>query len=641
MSRSRPYPGKGAESKMDRRLIILAALTMAVAGSERLVARAEAEPPASVEPAPVPVPVPTPVEAPPPVPEPAPSAMPAAPLPAPASMPAVEPSAPLDPRVERAQVPILGARSTAGAAAGSIPKPGSEQGQGPLPPASESPGQGAGSSGAAREVDPFVLPADRLPLGRQTVGLTVEVVAPQVVNLNQVALLKVVVRNTGTADALGVVVRDQLPEGLDYISSQPEADRNDTLLFWKLGAVPAGSERVILVKVKTVKAGPFEHAATVSMLAGGKSRTIVREPKLKVELSATPGKMLKGQPVQFKIAVSNPGDGPARNVVIQAKLSPGLRHEGGEPNDQNLFEQTIDQIEPGQRIPLDPLVADTIAAGDQSCTVQVQSGSVTTNLDDTRGVASVTVVEPRLKIGVTGDEKRFTDTVASYAVTVENPGTATAHNVRVLATLPVSGRLVGPPPAGARWDPSSGKLLWTLPQVEPGEKEKVVLPFQVRVGNVGFYQVTVDARGEGGLSDKASVRTDVVGLVDFEFEVLERRRVVDIDDTTVFQVRLKNVGTKEATNILVRAGFSKNVEPTGTTNSIDDRTETKYNPEQKILVFPPIDRLAPGKEVILGIKVQAKEKGIGTCKVSLMHDDLAETEALEDMASFRITSPKR
>ena len=101
------------------------------------------------------------------------------------------------------------------------------------------------------------------------------------------------------------------------------------------------------------------------MLAGGKSRTIVREPKLKVEQTATSGKVLKGQPVQFKIAISNPGDGPARNVVVQAKLSPGLKHESGEPNDQNLFEQTLDQIEPGQRVVLDAFVADTVLAGEQ------------------------------------------------------------------------------------------------------------------------------------------------------------------------------------------------------------------------------------------------------------------------------------
>ena len=102
--------------------------------------------------------------------------------------------------------------------------------------------------------------------------------------------------------------------------------------------MPAGAERIINVKVKPIKVGPFEHAATVTMLAGSKSRTIVREPKLKVEQTATTGKVLKGQPVQFRITISNPGDGPARNVLVQARLSPGLRVDSGGTSPQNLFE---------------------------------------------------------------------------------------------------------------------------------------------------------------------------------------------------------------------------------------------------------------------------------------------------------------
>src|SRR5262249_7306387 len=155
----------------------------------------------------------------------------------------------------------------------------------------------------------------------------------------------------------------------------------------------AGSQRDILVKVKMIKTGEVNHAATVTMQAGSRSRTIVREPKLKVEYSATPGKVLKGQAVQFKIFVTNTGDGPARNVVLRAKLSPGLRVDSPEPNDQTLFEQVLDQIEAGQRLPLDPLVADTVAAGEQTCRIDAQSVDVTTSGDDARCLATVTVVE--------------------------------------------------------------------------------------------------------------------------------------------------------------------------------------------------------------------------------------------------------
>ena len=44
-------------------------------------------------------------------------------------------------------------------------------------------------------------------------------------NLNQPAILRIVVRNTGTSDAINVRVLDELPDGLEYQSSQPEAYR--------------------------------------------------------------------------------------------------------------------------------------------------------------------------------------------------------------------------------------------------------------------------------------------------------------------------------------------------------------------------------------------------------------------------------
>src|SRR5207244_3053072 len=103
-------------------------------------------------------------------------------------------------------------------------------------------------------------------------------------------------------------------------------------------------------------------------------------------------------------------------------------------------------------------------------------------------------------------------------------------------------------------------------------------------------------------------------------------------------IRIKNVGTKDATNLLVKALLSKNIEPSATSGN--DGREAQFNKEQQLLVFPPIDRLGHGKEVVLGIKVKAIEKGMGTCRVFLMHDDLDQNEALEDMAAFKITAPR-
>ncbi|MDR3637685.1 MAG: hypothetical protein P4L84_28015 [Isosphaeraceae bacterium] len=510
----------------------------------------------------------------------------------------------------------------------------------PLPPALDpsgkagtpvaNPNPNAGADG----VESFVLPADQLPLGRQAVGLTVDVVSPQFLNLNQEASLKVVVKNTGSTDAKGVVVRDELPQGLTFQSSQPIAQvaAGSSLLVWRLGTVAAGSERIILLRVIPKKVGAFEHAATVTMQAGGKARTLVREPKLKVEQTVSTAKVLKGQQVEFRIAITNTGNGPAHRVIVRAKLTPGLRHESGEPNEENLFEQELELLEPGQRVALDPLVTDAIAGGQQTCIVEAKSPDVTTALDEARTTQVVSVVEPRLAMTVAGPDKRFTDTIARYDVTLANPGTATARKIRVLVSLPVDGRLLVVP-SGAQFDRASRKLVWNVVQLDPAEK--TTFSFQVRMGSSGRYEVAVEGRADGGLHVEGLKSTTVEGLADLDLEVTEKRRVVDVGDTAVFQVKITNRGTKEATHLLIRGFLSNNL--LAKEVDVENNGDVQFNDKTGEVVFPQIERLGSGKETTLSVKVQALPKpGLATFRVELMHDDLGNGK-IEDMGSFRVT----
>jgi len=573
----------------------------------------EAGAPPGALPAPPSMPAPPGSDAPPPATLPAPAE--------PADMPPVKTD---DDAVERVQAP--------GAAPGPNPAPGEGK---MLPPAAERPGQPAGKGSAKEPETPFVVAPENLPVGKQSIGLTVEVIAPQFLNVNQTSSLKVVVRNPGTTDAKGVVVRDALPPNLSYVGSQPEAARADSVLTWHLGDVPAGSERVIRLDVKPTAVGAFEHAATVTMAAGARSRTVVREPKLKVEVTANSNKILKGQPVSFKITVSNPGDGPARNVKVQAKLSPGLREESGEPNSQNLFEQTLDYIGPGEAYTLAPLGADTVLGGEQTCAVATSSPDVIDS-PEARATQSITVVEPKLTLNVSGPKDRYTDTLANYEVRLENPGTAAAKNVKVVVTIPINALLLAPLPPGARFDKETHKLTWARTQLDANEK--AVLAFQVRMAGVGVYQIAAEARALSVPLAKDVFQTDVTGLADVTLDVSEKRRVVDVDGETTFVIRVTNSGTKEATQLAISAVLSDNLEPGPT---IGTETEARWNPAEHRVVFPLIERLGHGKSMDLGIKVKAVKPGIATCRAFLQHKDLDVNEKLDDIAAFKVTPVRR
>jgi uncharacterized repeat protein (TIGR01451 family) len=517
-----------------------------------------------------------------------------------------------------------------------------KQAQATVPPAPTdatlAPGDPANSPG------PGLSAAERLPLGKQSVAVTVDVQAPASMNLEREATLKLIVRNTGTSDALNVQIDDELPVGLHYESSLPEmhVTGGGQHLSYRIPTLAAGSDKVFTIKVRPTKTDPFDHAATVRFETGCKSRTRVLEPKLKVDIVANPtvGTVLKGQQVEFKISVQNTGDGPARDVAIQAKLSKGLRHESGPRNEeQMLYELTLPELAQGKTEKLDPLVADAILGGEQQCMVTAASPDVVMNKDEAINTKTIKVVEPQLKIVLEGPESRYTDTIADYKITVENPGTAAARKVRILATLPVSGRLVKTPPE-ATFESASRRLRWTIDQIDPGAKP-MTFPFQIRMGGIGSYEVIADAIGEGTLKAHDRKTTDVLGMPDVDLVVSESKRVLDLGGTTTFQIRLRNYGTKDATNLLVMANFSKNLKFAGKAGSGAQDIKVMYNENENAVTFVQIDKLGPGKELLLWVlvKVIGEDPKLATCRVSVTHDDL--TDKFEDMAGVKVTSQRR
>jgi uncharacterized repeat protein (TIGR01451 family) len=509
-------------------------------------------------------------------------------------------------------------------------------------------GQPAGAAPTAAAPDGATdapLPtADRLPVGKkQSVAVTVDVQAPPSMNLNKDATLKLIIRNTGTADAFNVRVDDELPEGLKYVSSLPEmrVSGGGQHLSWVLNTLPGGSDRLITIKVTPIKTGPFDHVARVQFETGCKSRTLVLEPKLKVDIIANPtvGKVLKGQQVAFHISIHNTGDGPARNVAIQAKLSKGLKHESGpRGEEQMLYELSLPELGPNATETLDPLVADAILGGEQSCTVTASSDDVVSNKDEAVNVKKIEVVEPKLKLTLDGPEERYTDTVADYKLTVENPGTAPARKVRILATLPVSGKLVKYPPE-ARFDKTASKLYWTIDQIDPGAKA-MTLPFQVRMGGKGRYEVLADAVAEGALKVNQRINTEVKGIADVDLVVSESMRVLDVGGETTFQIRLRNYGTNEATRLLVRANLSANLKFVKAGSASGD---VEIVAKDNTVIFQGIDKLAPNKEILLGIlvTVTGPEPRLATCRASVVHDDMRDDDRFESMAGVKVTSQRR
>jgi RNA polymerase sigma factor (sigma-70 family) len=151
-----------------------------------------------------------------------------------------------------------------------------------------------------------------------------------------------------------------------------------------------------------------------------------------------------------------------------------------------------------------------------------------------------------------------------------------------------------------------------------------------------------DAIGESGLEAREREAIDVTGIADVDLVVSERKRVLDIGGQTTFQIRLRNYGTKDATHLIVTAKLSPNLEFVKADGPSQD-VYVNYSPQENAVMFQRIDKLGPSKEIVLGVvaKVTGRDPKLATCRASVIHDDLPDGNAFEDMAGVRVTSPRR
>lgn len=493
-----------------------------------------------------------------------------------------------------------------------------------LPPAKERP-PGSASTATPPLGDPFILSPDRLPLTASTGSLTVEVQAPPSANLNRPVKFKILVKNSGTSTVMGVMVRDRLPDGLEFVKSEPECAQVENMLVWHLESLTGGQERVLIVTAIPRKPGEVDHAPTVSLRMGSKSRTMVKQPKLKVEIThSETGKVLKGRPLTFNVRVTNTGTGPAKGVVLHADLSAGLKHDEG-PSlivDFKAYSGK-DTLGPGESEAID-LEVDASAGGLQECKVYAESPDVEES-PEAKGVVKVEVVEPKIVLELKGPSLKYTDSIGSYVLTVTNPGSATARNVVAAAFLPTpgGGKLVRDyTPSEANWDPEKRRLWLRVGDLEPGAKKE--LRFNVQLGGVGLYKVEAGAQADRCPRESITTTTEVKGMHDIKCEVIARTKVLDVGEETIYVVRLTNNGTKEAANVLVSADLSENLKIVDTSGTDKDNAAKSTSEGAHDAKFPALN-IAPRGAHELTLRVKAIKAGKATCKVKVVHED-SETE---------------
>jgi uncharacterized repeat protein (TIGR01451 family) len=517
--------------------------------------------------------------------------------------PDASPYPPYDPAVTPAQVP------------------GADEGAN-LRPAIE-PAGGVAVPDDAPQGESYVPKAESLRAGPNSVGLTAEVTAPSVVNLNLESELTLNVRNTGPADATNVLVRYPKPPNVEILSSDPPANAPaGDFWSWSIRSLPSGQQKVIKLKVRYTREEPVDHVATVTLQAAAKARTQVRKPDLRVEVRTDKPKVLKGDRVVFDITVSNFGNYAARDVVLRATLGPGLAHVGGRSLELALKDEPllIESLKPGQVAGPLKLEVEARDMGDQACEVVASSPDLPTEV--VAAPCKVEVVAPRLSVDLDGPAVRFPGTVGRYTLTVSNDGTDTAHNVMVAIKVPVGGKPVEAVPEKFHWEASRRTIYWQIKDLPPGEPRPFTV--DVRMDDVGSLAVVGGARADNVEAVKKPLTTQIQGIARLEGTVNEPRGVLDVGEETEYQVRLTNVGTRDAENVLVKVRLSPGLKAVAVIGADGKESPAPAPAPDGSIPLPALERLPFGDQAVLSIRARADQAGRATCQAEIQHKDIAD-----------------
>jgi uncharacterized repeat protein (TIGR01451 family) len=455
----------------------------------------------------------------------------------------------------------------------------------------------AGTDGAGK-------PGEKALEGPQQSTLVMQKFAPGEIQVGKPAKFVLQVRNAGSQAADNVTIQDDVPQGTQLISTSPNAAVEGSRLVWTLGKLSAGEDRTVEMQVMPKAEGDLGSVATVTYSAQASVKTKCTMPQLAIRMTA-PSEVMIGNQQHVKIEIRNPGSGDATKVMLFENIPPNVKHAAGP-----ALEFEIGTLRAGETREID-LVLTAEKAGKVINTLTARAeGSL-----QVQQQVEFEVIAPALSVAVQGPEKRYLERPATYEVSVQNPGTAPAHDVQIVTKLPKGMRFIKANNMG-EYDAASHAVYWSLAELPKGERgtvELVAMPIET-----GTQTLQVESHAQQGLTDKTQREVLVEGLAAIKFEVKALDDPIEVGRETGYEIRVLNQGTKAAANVQVTAELPPGLK------FISAEGETQHKFDQGRVYFEPLQQLAPKADTVYRLRAQGTQPGDQRIVVEVKTDDLQQ-----------------
>jgi uncharacterized repeat protein (TIGR01451 family) len=448
---------------------------------------------------------------------------------------------------------------------------------------------------------------------------------PAAAVLGQNVTFATTVQNNGKIDSQSIQITSPIPEGLEYVSSQPAAFSDGKQLVWTLGATLPGQSHTVQATYKTLRQGAVTSTAIMATAEGQRDEkqatTQVTVAALKLNLTG-PATAIIGQPFTIQMNVMNPGGGPLDNVVLTAQFDPNLVHESG----RNLLNLQLGAIA-SQETKSATLTLVPRASGKLSTKVIAASS----NLSDTAEHV-VTVQQPLVEATIDGKLRCYVGKNTDWVIHIKNPSDAPLGNVLVRSRLPAEVQFVSASQQGQFQD---GEVVWNAGTLQ-GREERT-LQLTARCVNIAKQALlTTSATADGGVRKDAQATIEIFGLAALKLEFGDQGDPASIGQKVTYQAVVTNQGTLPANDIDVKIIIPDE------TKLLDAKgpTADKATIAGSVVQFSKASNVAPGQRLVYLVEVEAIRGGDVRCRVEV-NSPILTGGPLFETESTRIIDPNQ
>ncbi len=455
------------------------------------------------------------------------------------------------------------------------------------------------------------LPAAKAQQGLATTMpiVSIETSGPPESFVGRAETYSILVNNLGETVAHHVNVDVMLPRTASRVETAPQCQPVAPFhIRFAIGSLGVKEKKTVKVRLTPTARGGSEIRTQVTLAAASALSVQTKEARLHIT-AAGPAKLGFGQRANYKVTVTNQGDAAAEDVNVASALPEGveIKVDGG---------GQLGYIGPGES-------RDIVVQVMPKLTGQVSLKFTARNKHGEKShiVRAVEVERPMVEVVTQGPALNYLKRDGIYAVSVTNPGDASATNVKIKAAIP-AGIHVTAIDRAAKYDAASRTLTWTLKHLASGGHE--IFRYKATAIAEGRHAHDVLVTAAGGLRSESRHVTEVISRADVSMQIADTAGPVQVGSPAIFEVLVRNRGTKEAGNVVISVKLPVSLKPV---------RSTAYTSTGQSIRFPVIS-LPPGGQKVLRFEAVSDEAGDHIVQVSLRSDSLQRELSAEESIFF-------